>query len=76
MNEGNGANLTEREQRGGDTSTATAVANPEENGAALEVVKKAQSAETGDQQDESPDLGTFWGLLVLGLAYVHHSTSG
>ena len=22
------------------------------------------------------DLGTFWGLLVLGLAYVHHSTTG
>jgi hypothetical protein len=23
-----------------------------------------------------PDIGTFWGLLVLGLAYVHHSTTG
>lgn len=25
---------------------------------------------------ETPDLGTFWGLLILGLAYVHHSTTG
>lgn len=23
-----------------------------------------------------PDIGTLWGLLVLGLAYVHHSTTG
>ncbi len=22
------------------------------------------------------DVGTFWGLLVLSLAYVHHSTTG
>lgn len=25
---------------------------------------------------ETPDIGTFWGLLILGLAYVHHSTTG
>lgn len=25
---------------------------------------------------EVPDLGTMWGLLVLGVAYVHHSTTG
>ena len=23
-----------------------------------------------------PDIGTFWGLLVLGLCYLHHSTTG
>ena len=25
---------------------------------------------------ETPDIGTLWGLLILGLAYVHHSTTG
>ena len=25
---------------------------------------------------EVPDLGTIWGLVVLGIAYVHHSTTG
>lgn len=37
---------------------------------------RANSASSSDAEDEKPDLGTFWGLLVLGLAYVHHSTTG
>ena len=28
------------------------------------------------EAEGKPDLGTFWGLLILGLAYVHHSTTG
>ena len=73
---GNGANLGEKEQNIGEASSATAVAKPQENGAALDVIKKAGKPEKKDPGDEKPDLGTFWGLLVLGLAYVHHSTSG
>lgn len=25
---------------------------------------------------KAPDIGTLWGLLILGIAYVHHSTTG
>ena len=28
------------------------------------------------QQAQRPDAGTLWGLLVLSLAYLHHSTCG
>jgi len=37
---------------------------------------KPLPAEGADDPEGKPDLGTFWGLLILGLAYVHHSTSG
>ena len=38
------------------------------------LLERARPSEAADP--EQPDLGTFWGLLVLGLAYVHHSTTG
>ena len=43
----------------------------------LDSIQTAEKKD-GAQEDTSgsPDLGTFWGLLILGLAYVHHSTSG
>ena len=33
-------------------------------------------ADAGDQGGDAPDLGSVWGLGVLGLLYVHHSTTG
>ena len=73
---GNGSSPIGNEESTGETSVATAVAQPKENGAALDLVKKAETPDKKNQPDEKPDLGTLWGLLVLGLAYVHHSTSG
>lgn len=35
-----------------------------------------ERAQPPAEEEGKPDLGTFWGLLILGLAYVHHSTSG
>lgn len=55
----------------GKAINATAQAKGSQD--SLDVVKKAEKKEV---DDEKPDLGTFWGLLILGLAYVHHSTSG
>ena len=65
---------------GEKTGEATAVApkpipageQAGQNGA-LAVLKDGKKK---DEPEEGPDLGTFWGLLILGLAYVHHSTSG
>lgn len=34
------------------------------------------SASTTPPASDPPDLGTIWGLVVLGMAYVHHSTTG
>ena len=73
---GNGVSPADKEQDTEGALLATAAAQPKENGAALEVVKKAEKSDKREQADEKPDLGTLWGLLVLGLAYVHHSTSG
>jgi len=49
------------------TPTATAPPSPFEP-----VVEVTTDAPT----KRSPDAGTIWGLLVLSLAYLHHSTSG
>lgn len=39
--------------------------------------KQAAAAEQQRQpSNRVPDAGTFWGLLILSLAYLHHSTSG
>lgn len=49
-------------------------AKPSAPSAKLEPIRTGDTAQAA--ADEKPDLGTFWGLLVLGLAYVHHSTTG
>lgn len=38
------------------------------------LAKSAKEKQPGGT--EQPNLGTFWALLVLGLAYLHHSTTG
>lgn len=38
------------------------------------LAKSAKEKQPGGA--EQPNLGTFWALLVLGLAYLHHSTTG
>ena len=46
--------------------------NVEDKGPSALLTAPEKPVEAGGR----PDLGTFWGLLILGLAYVHHSTTG
>ena len=53
---------------------ALAVTTAQQSVAAMKQKNVQEGSETS--AEGKPDLGTFWGLLILGLAYVHHSTSG
>jgi len=46
------------------------------HGGATSSAVAAAVADAGDQGGDAPDLGSVWGLGVLGLLYVHHSTTG
>ncbi len=77
---------------GGGSSPGSAASNGRGGGrgAAVQTAGAAAEIAAGQAEPEpkggggdgraakarQPDIGTLWGLLVLGLAYVHHSTTG
>eukprot|EP00887_Chlorella_sp_A99_P001478 scaffold8.g1478.t1 len=60
----------------GPASHAGPLAAAVPDAAAVPPGPQQQEQQLGEEKARRPDAGTLWGLLVLSLAYLHHSTSG